>query len=225
MRCEEARQLFDAYLDGELSPALATELGAHRLRCPECRRALALMEVSGHIVASDQDTISVSEGLTDRLLACMERRHQARWPHRIRRGLYIGGPLAAAAVICLAFLGVFDRDTGEVAGARESLTPAALEDIFETDVAPDALRPDADDAATVELDQWGEQFQRNLDGKRHGVESLQKAGDMTVLQLLDALEKAKDKSATEDHFPGADTETEPATTDTVPLSEDDVGDS
>ena len=39
------------------------------------------------------------------------------------------------------------------------------------------------------------------------------------------LEKAKDKSATEDHFPGADTATEPATTDTVPLSENDVGDS
>ena len=92
------------------------------------------------------------------------------------------------------------------------------------DPPPDS-GPDADDAATVELDQWGEQFQRNLDSKRHGVESLQKAGDMTVLQLLDALEKAKDKSATEDHFPGADTATEPATTDTVPLRENDVGDS
>ena len=122
-------------------------------------------------------------------------------------------------------MGVFDRDIGEVAGARETLTPAALEDIFETDVPADASGPHADDAATVELDQWGEQFQRNLDSKRHGVESLQKAGDMTVLQLLDAFEKAKDKSATEDHFPGADTVTEPATTDPAPLSENDVGDS
>lgn len=223
MRCEEACQLFDAYLDGELSPALATELGAHRLRCPECRRALALMEVTGHIVASDKEPVSVGHGLTDRLLACMEQQ-RARWPFRVRRVLYIGGPLAAAAVICLAFLGVFDRDRGRALGEKDWAEPAMIKDILRMD-GDETDAADQDDAATLELDRWGQQFQRNLDSKRQSVESLQQARDMTVLQLLDALEKAKDKSTTEDHFPGADATVEPAASETVPLNGDDVGDS
>ena len=222
MRCEEASQLFDAYLDGELSPALATELGAHRLRCPDCRRALALMEVAGHIVASDKEPVTVSHGLTDRLMACMGQ-GQARWPHRVRRVLYIGGPLAAAAVICLAFLGVFDRDRGQALGEKNWAEPAEIRDILAEDDETEAAGQD--DAATRDLDRLGRQFQENLDSKRQSVESLQKAGDMTILQLLDALEKARDESATEDHFPGADTPTEPAAPETVPLNGDDVGDS
>jgi hypothetical protein len=222
MRCDEARQLFDAYLDGELSPALATELGAHRLRCPECRRALALLEVTGHIVASDQDPVAVGEGLTDRLLACMEQQ-QIRWPHRIRRVLYIGGPLAAAAVICLAFLGVFDRERGQALGEKDWAEPAAIKDILTDDTETEGT--DQDDSATLELDRLGQQFQRNLDSKRHSVESLQQARDMTVGQFLDVLEQAKDKSTAQDHFPGADPTTEPAASETVPLNGDDVGDS
>jgi hypothetical protein len=216
MRCEEARQLFDAYLDGELSPALATELGAHRLRCPDCRRALALLEVTGHIVASDQDPVLVSEGLTDRLLACMQKQETERWPNRVRRILYIGGPLAAAAVVCLAFLGMFDRDRGAALGEKDYAEPEVIQEILmeeiETEAAPD-------DTAT-DLDEWGQRIQQNLDSKRHGVESLQKYGDMTILQWLDALERAKDKSAAEDHFPGADPVAEPSESITPPLEGD-----
>ena len=34
--CQNARQLFDRYLDGELTSSLHTELHAHRLNCSEC---------------------------------------------------------------------------------------------------------------------------------------------------------------------------------------------
>ncbi|RME38576.1 MAG: anti-sigma factor, partial [Planctomycetota bacterium] len=54
MRCEDARQLFDAYLDGELSASLRTELKAHCVHCPACRHELAVMELACHLVASDR---------------------------------------------------------------------------------------------------------------------------------------------------------------------------
>jgi Putative zinc-finger len=108
MRCEEARQLFDAYLDGELSPSLATELGVHRVRCAECRRSFALLEVSGHIISSDRDPVTVPDDFSERLLACVDVREHG-WVAKVRRTLYFVGPLAAAAVIAMAFLGFFDR--------------------------------------------------------------------------------------------------------------------
>ncbi len=136
MQGEQARQLFDAYLDGELSPPLAMELGAHRIHCPECRRALALLEVSGHIIASDRDPVDLSSGFSNRLLACMGP-PGGRWEQRLRRVMYIGGPLAAAAVVTMAFLGVFDRDQGEWAG-KEEVWPGGEQ----VDVTPDVELPD-----------------------------------------------------------------------------------
>lgn len=118
MDCRQAQQLFDAYLDGELSASLATELGAHRVQCGSCRRALALLEVSGHILRADHEVASPRQEFTDRLLACMDR-PESTWTQRVwRLGLATGG-LAAAAVVALAFVGVFDsRSRGVVAGER-----------------------------------------------------------------------------------------------------------
>src|SRR3990172_9471766 len=100
MRCEEAQQLFDGYLDGELSPSLTTELDAHRLQCADCRRALAILEVTGHVLVSDREAIMLESKFTDRLLACVETPGQRR-VRQARRFLYVAGPMAAAAVIVL----------------------------------------------------------------------------------------------------------------------------
>lgn len=195
MRCEQARQLFDAYLDGELSPALATELGAHRLRCAECRRALALLEVSGHILASDRDPVSLPEGFEDRLLACMAK-PSTRWSRRARHALYIAGPLAAAALVALAFLGAFDRRSGEVAGEEAAWTKAAFTEdrASGSDDSLDAAVDEADEEATREWDLWGQQVLENFDSQRQRGESLQRALDQRMLQFLDVLEKAKENS-------------------------------
>ena len=221
MRCEQARQLFDAYLDGELSPALATELGAHRLRCGECRRALALLEVSGHILASDRDPVSLSEGFEDRLLSCMDRQ-AVPWGRRVRRGLYVVVPLAAAAVVALAFLGVFDPGRGEVAGlAEERSMPTNGDDpsaVFEDPL--DTLLEDPDDPATLELDRWGRHLQENLKAKRQSGASLQEALDLKVQQVLGALEEANKTSMSKDD--PADAADEPALDDTVPAKGDEV---
>lgn len=209
MNCEHAQQLFDAYLDGELSTSLATELGAHRLRCSECRRALALLEVTGHVLASDVDIVELKEGFEDRLLACVGRR--TSWRQRFRKTLYVAGPLAAAAVIALAFLGAFDRNAGRWAGKKVQATDAVelnrlWQELDEDDGGESGQEVDP---RATELDRWGKKMQENL-------KSFQ---DLTIYQWLDVLETAKDTSGVEDHYPGADPLGEPEPQEDFPIQD------
>jgi hypothetical protein len=186
MRCEQARQLFDAYLDGELSAGQATEVGTHRLNCAECRRALALLEVSGHIIAHDRDTVAAPSAFTDRLLACMDEPHN-RWVERVRRYVYYGVPLAAAAVIGLAFLGVFDRrPSGEarvlgrravsgLASPRNEPNPPARVNPLPTAVPAPTSDPN---------NRWMIDLQSNLDAVDHL--------NLTVLQWMEFLQELRD---------------------------------
>lgn len=218
MRCEEARKLFDAYLDGELSSSLTTELDAHRLQCAACRRELAILEVTGHVLGSDRDPVVLQDDFTDRLLACVDRGGW-RWG-LIRRYVYIGAPLAAAAMIALAFLGAFDRGGGgRVAGERVERV------VVRAPAAPEpAASPSAEDIAAAEraVDEWIEQMRAGVEAKRQGGESLQTALDLTVLQILDILEELNDRSAP--HFPGADVKPPFSTKDPLPVDEPAVDD-
>ena len=100
MDCKQAQNLFDAFLNGELSGSMATEFGAHRLKCERCRRELALLEVAGHVIASDTDTPSLDAEFTDRLLACAVKA-QRPWYRQPRTLIRAATPVAAAA--CLVF--------------------------------------------------------------------------------------------------------------------------
>ena len=226
MNCEQARQLFDAYLDGELPPALATELGAHRVNCPECRQALALLEVTGHIIASDREPVILRDDFSERLLECMDTR-DARWPYRLRRILYISGPLAAAAVIALAFLGVFDRHDTRVASEKTeaAVAPSMIEGgargaTEEMDEAELEAIADADRA----LEEWVERTQENLNAKLESGEKLREYFDLTIFQWLDIVNSAQDASGGEDHFPGADIQLEPDADKAVSTDEDTIED-
>lgn len=207
MRCEEARQLFDAYLDGELSGSLATELGAHRVHCAECRRALALLEVSGQIITVDRDPVALGEDFSDRLLACMEPQ-RIPWTQRLRRGLYIAVPLAAAAVIVLALVGVFDNHDARFAGEKgfrpEPLAGADSESGDDRDMAAIVPAEATGTGDTLLLEEWVERTRQNIASKRQSGESLQKYLDMTILQWIDILESAEEGATSDEHFPGAD---------------------
>lgn len=225
MRCEEARQLFDSYLDGELPAGLATELGAHRLRCPDCRRALALLEVSGHIIASDREPVALGGDFEDRLLACVEPR-LVRWRRRLHRALYIGPALAAAAVITLAFLGFFDRREALVAGQKET-SPAHVrgtqaQPSFEARLPQPDERTDS--AQERRLRDWVIQTQQNLAAKRESGKSLQKALDITILQTLDILKEADEKARDRNQPPGADPSAPRTSPETSSSSTDDIED-
>lgn len=196
MRCEHAQRLFDAYVDGELAPSQATELGAHRVRCPECRRALALLEVTGHVLASDEDPVSIPDGFSDRLLACMQE-PKRRERHRLRQIIYLGAPLAAAAVIALAFLGVFDGNEHHVAGRIETITNPPIQN----ERLPSTV--DGESAAERAMDDFASQTSENINAKLQSGEALQDAA-MTVLQWLDVLESAQKDSDIQPHYPGVD---------------------
>jgi hypothetical protein len=219
MRCEEARQLFDAYLDGELSPSLATELGVHRVRCAECRRSLALLEVSGHIISSDRDPVAVPDDFSERLLACVDVREHG-WVAKVRRTLYFVGPLAAAAVIAMAFLGFFDRGRdSRVAGVK----------VEPTHVEAGAPRPNASapydrEAADRAIDQWIGQMQANRADKAQTGESTPKPPDLTILQILEMLKDANEGGPELHHFPGADLNELFGPPDEHPVDDEDVED-
>ncbi len=194
MHCEQARQLFDAFLDGELSPSLAIELGAHRLACGECRRALALLEVSGHILRSDREPGETSAGFADRLMACVDVPRPWR---RLRFAVYAGGPLAAAAVIALAFLGVFDRrQESKVAGIQQIVAPPFRQETFPSSdsgigAGREAARTDSKISTEQALDEIVERTHVRM---RETGTSLQQALDLTILQMLNILEEAKERS-------------------------------
>ena len=185
MRCNQAQQLFDAYLDGELSPSLAAELGAHQLQCARCRQALALMEVTGHILASEPGEASLSHDFANRLLACL-RHPKARPLRRLQRWVYLGVPLAAAAMIALAVTGVFDRQT-RVAG--------------DTDYMPSPGAPVVD---SVTPETSGKSIAATPLPAERGIaqSGWDDAPILTIPQLLDALDPAPG--------PADDTVAEPA---------------
>jgi hypothetical protein len=207
MRCEEARQLFDAYLNGELSTRMATELHAHRVKCGSCRRELALLEVSGHVLRVDREAVGLDADFTDRLMACMET-PKSRWPRRLRWAAYVGAPLAAAAVVAMAFLGVFDASgRGQVAGVSipvedvlgEPPVPAVLGD---PPPAADEVKP-----AQSSFDEWFRRMQSDVEARRREGQTPDRAVDLTILQLMDILEEAKKDPQEQNHFPVGDDST------------------
>lgn len=220
MRCDQARQLFDAYLDGELSASLATELGAHRLRCAECRQALALLEVSGHIVRTDREPVQLEQNFTERLLGCMDQR-SLPWLMRWRREMYIAGTLAAAAVIALAFLGLFDNRESKVAGIKEvgiqrtqEQTPTAppkANEIVPTDEAG------ATDRTQETLEAWIDRARDSIAIKRESGASLRELLDQTATQWGHILEDASSQPVSPIALPATDTDSGDA-----PAGSDDV---
>lgn len=188
MRCADAEALFNAYLDGELSPALATELGAHRLRCASCRRKLALLEVTGQIIASDREPARLRADFENRLLECVSKRRAVRsfWRARTFR---IGAPIAAAAVLALAATAVLTgRHQGRVAGVVEEASPEALDldpGLFDEFAPPtEAAQADTGEVAPRPLENWLERTQEDIS-------TVQGVLDLTIYQTIDILEEAR----------------------------------
>lgn len=222
--CRQAQQLFDAYLDGELSPSLETELGAHRVQCGDCRRALALLEVSGHIIRADHEDVTADSAFTDRLLACMDEPDHSL-THRAWRVASIGGGLAAAALVALAFLGLFDtRQRGKVAGVSEEssarrpvptmssspLPVGTFEELLEETSAPSTAPVNAlQDLASHVPPPSDKQTQRNdLFGKvlEKSLGALEKATEQMAAPKTDVESQADDveSSAAGDELSTAD---------------------
>jgi len=106
--CHQAVQLFDRYLDEDLSPSLQAELYAHVLHCSPCQSRLAVLEVCGDVIRMDRPEPQISAGFTERVMASCREELASRAAGLTRRpvaraALYAMSPLAAAASIALVF--------------------------------------------------------------------------------------------------------------------------
>jgi len=177
MNCEQANNLFDAYLDGELSPSLETELGAHRLNCPQCRHRLALMEVAGHVIgAESRGDVALPEDFTERLLACIDDPQKAS-KRSWKRPMWVGGSLLAAAA-CLAL--VFDSGLfgpgRRVAGIR-AVGPTSTGE-------PDAGAA-SDPAFEEAFESAVEQLESTWSTRAESTYQIIELGDMMIMRVLD----------------------------------------
>jgi anti-sigma factor RsiW len=196
MRCNQARTLFNAYLDGELSASQAAELGTHCVHCAECRRDLAMREVVGHLLAADQDRVALGDDFTERLLSCLQKRRgrfvslfpQGLFIRRYRRPLFTGLGLAAAAVLGLMIVGELRRPT-RVAGVRETgpvvrESADALQATSPRGVSPLGSEPPSVNPVTA----FGQRIvaqQQSLDSLGQALDAF----DLTVLQFLDIVDQ------------------------------------
>lgn len=71
--CRDVRHLYDAYLDGELSPSLAAEVQAHLLQCPECQREVEMARACGHLIASDPGAPVLPDDFASRVVAQLDQ--------------------------------------------------------------------------------------------------------------------------------------------------------
>lgn len=110
MKCAECEQLFDAYLDGELSGSLRLEFDAHRLRCQRCQRSLAAMEAIGSVLGGDRDVPDLPSDFTHRVMNAVERPRTVRFP--LLRGMIVAAAVAqaAAVLVVVLFSGVHPAD-------------------------------------------------------------------------------------------------------------------
>jgi Putative zinc-finger len=138
--CLQARHLFDAFLDDELSPAMRTELHTHRLSCPDCSRELALLEACADVVRTDRREPMPHKDFTDRMMVAFTSRRPVpvyRWR---RIAVYAASPLAAAAVLVFAFTAWFHAPGhskhGLVASRGDSLPPALVKEVAERGKKP-----------------------------------------------------------------------------------------
>ena len=193
LTCQQARNLFDAHLNRDLSDDLSTEITAHCLRCPSCRQELALLEVAGQVIRAEHDEPSLSEDFTDRLIACIRQQPIAPIPfYRRARVLWTAG-LALAAACLLVVVGLWpnsprplvlgDKETREQAEARMKLT------------APEIPL----DQATLAIQ---ERFQQGATAARNALDALGEASKRTLWATLQAIwSQTNDKGASTGNAP------------------------
>lgn len=130
--CQQAHNLFEDYLNDELSAALTAELDAHRLECDACRHQLTLMEACGNVVRLDTNEPHVSADFTDRLMAILDEDQGRRGWLQIDRRLKVAcGLLGVAAAIALVVL-FYPADSPEIAAEQvqpEDIRPLPAADL------------------------------------------------------------------------------------------------
>jgi hypothetical protein len=187
MNCDQAQNLFDAYLDGELSGSLAAELGAHQLNCGVCRRELALLEVAGHVIAADVDAPSLDEEFTNRLLACAARDSRA-WYRPRRWMLYAGPALAAAACLAVMFVPLAQQGSVPVDGELPAGVARYRDDIGSAEELLNKIQRAQDhNRADPRLQEMAGLLRAMIEETSDGANLLEKYGRETIIEILESI--------------------------------------
>lgn len=183
LSCEQARNLFDAYLNNELSDDLSTELVAHRVNCASCRHELALLEVAGHVIRSGREEPKPSADFTARLMACIRQQHPAPTPfYRRAKVIWTVGPaLAAAACLLFAVTMWPEKPKHAVLEFQEHAKGVVGEPSGAGASARPVIRIDD---ATADLQV---RFRQGASSVRGAVSSLSEAGKRTILETVNAM--------------------------------------
>jgi hypothetical protein len=204
MNCRHAQNLFDAHLNGELSSGLETELAAHCVRCSDCRQQMALLEVAGHVIRSDKldDDELLGDDFTNRLLACVvkqagvvKRNDSTRRPtlrmtfpvSTPSRPWWIGGSIAAAAVVALSFKLLLGP--GADANDRRATLPAPMIAGVKFEKAPPD--PELDEAAQS----LTRQVESSLSSHAENASSVIRIGELTLMQMLNQFDAGDSANA------------------------------
>ncbi|RMF76763.1 MAG: zf-HC2 domain-containing protein [Planctomycetota bacterium] len=136
MNCLEAEQLFDAFLDDELSGALRLEFDAHRLRCRDCQQKLALLEACEHIFSRDARVPDLSDDFTERVMAQISDLGVRPRRSLPLRTLMTGAALLpAAAILLLAFVWPLGQNPRVTSDAKPSSGGDALARAMQDEIA------------------------------------------------------------------------------------------
>ena len=190
LTCEDARNLFDAHLNGELRPALDTELNAHRVRCPACRHELALLEVAGQVIAADDAAPALDEDFASRLMACVSERRTSR-PLWHRRVVGIGARALAAAACIALVVGYFSRPKKDVAGWHSESPSASVSH----DRPGGAASPARVEGPISSRNTFQAQVERALTEWRNDASSLKKIYDFITPQIHERMRRERSENA------------------------------
>lgn len=115
MNCGQARNLFSAYWDDEITQGEREWLESHFSSCPVCRREYEKLARTLEVV-SDLPRVEVSSGFAERALAAAKRRSPAidRMPGTVRRWV----PVTATAVLLAIVAAMVMQWTGMPLGPR-----------------------------------------------------------------------------------------------------------
>ncbi|GJM24770.1 MAG: hypothetical protein DHS20C16_11850 [Phycisphaerae bacterium] len=204
MNCEQSQNLFDAYLDKTLTGTLATEFGAHQLACGHCRRDLALLEVAGHVVATDGGAPLLDDEFTNRLVECATDTSTKR-PLKFSRALWVGLPTAMAACLTMiVWLG--GDDTTDTAGPNEGEVKVlgfhdeveSTEEIYENVLKALSLDPTNEDLKR-KADLLRAKSEKIIGDTRNGASLLQDYSEDAIREIVGAAsKKTQSKSAQSD---------------------------
>jgi hypothetical protein len=189
MNCEQSQNLFDAYLDKSLSGTMATEFGAHQLACSRCRRELALLEVTGHVIATDSGSPLLNDEFTHRLVECATNKPAHR-PLKFSRALWIGLPAAMAACLTLiVWLGgdgaskvtESNIDAPRVLGVVDEVTTS--DELLENVLEALSLDPDNKDLKAL-ADKLRAKSEKIIGDTRDGASLLQDYSEDAIRELV-----------------------------------------